>query len=96
MLLHQTVEQRLLRAATHLLELERLKFVQRIFDGTLIDPDTAITLRWFDATSRFRYAHAQISSTSTAAVSAPPSRIAFYPAPRADCMHGRRSGTVMS
>src|ERR1039458_3255811 len=37
MLLHQAVEQRLLRAATHLLEFERLKFVQRIFDGTLID-----------------------------------------------------------
>jgi hypothetical protein len=37
MFLHQTVEQRLLRGAAHLLELERLKFVQRIFDGSLID-----------------------------------------------------------
>ena len=37
MFLHQAVEQRFLRGAPHLLELERLQFAQRIFDLSLID-----------------------------------------------------------
>ena len=37
MFLHQAVEQRLLSGSPHLLELERLQFAQRIFDGSLID-----------------------------------------------------------
>jgi len=37
MFLHQAVEQRLLRGAPHLLELERLQSAQRVFDRSLID-----------------------------------------------------------
>ena len=44
--------------------------------------------------SSSRCARANTSSTSTAAASALPSPIAFCPAPRAACMHGRRFGTA--
>ncbi len=37
MFLHQAVEQRLLRSAPHLLELQRLQFAQPIFDGSGVD-----------------------------------------------------------